>query len=220
MTVTENGSRSGTARGRREALERQILDAAAEVFAEAGFDAARTASVAERAGLPKANVLYYFQSKAMLYERVLERVLVRWLGQMDVFQPDADPAAALCAYVRAKVELSRTHPTDSRVFANEVLHGAPFLGKALRTRLRRRVDEIAEVFTGWQRDGLIGAVDPRHLLFTLWASTQTYADFDAQVVAVLGGRRLTDQTFDDAAAHLETLILRGCGIDTGRRTSH
>lgn len=212
MTVMENGSRAGGARARRVALERRILDAAAAVFAEAGFEAARMAVVAERAGLPKANVLYYFQTKAMLYERVLERVLARWLEQMDVFQPAADPGDALRAYVRAKVEQSQTHPTDSRVFANEVLHGAPFLGKALRTRLRARVDEIAVVFAQWQREGKIDEVDPRHLLFTLWAATQTYADFEAQVVAVLGGRRLSAQTFEDAADQLERLVLRGCGI--------
>ena len=212
MTVLENGSRDGGARERRVALERRILDAAAAVFSEAGFEAARMTSVAERAGLPKANVLYYFQTKAVLYERVLERVLARWLEQMDVFQADADPGDALRAYVRAKVEQSQRHPTDSRVFANEVLHGAPFLGKALRTRLRARVDEIALVFAQWHRDGKIDEVDPRHLLFMLWAATQTYADFEAQVVAVLGGRRISEQTFDDAAGQLEMLVLRGCGI--------
>lgn len=212
MRGAGNGKGNGTTGRRRAALERRILDAAAEVFAEAGFEAARMASVAERAGLPKANVLYYFQNKATLYERVLDRVLARWLEQMDVFQADADPREALRAYVRAKVAQSRTHPTDSRVFANEVLHGAPFLKQALRTRLRARVDAIAEVFGQWHADGKIDAVDPRHLMFTLWAATQTYADFEAQVVAVLGGRRLRKQTYDDAADQLETLVLRGCGI--------
>lgn len=209
------GTSNGAAGSRRAVIERQILDAAAQVFAEAGFEAARTASVAERAGLPKANVLYYFGTKAALYERVLARVLDRWVGQMDVFQADADPAEALRTYVRAKVELSRQHPIDSRVFANEVLHGAPFLRPSLKTRLKQRVDEIAEVFAAWRAAGKIGDVDPRHLLFTLWAATQTYADFDAQIVAVLGGRRVTKQTFDEAADHLEGLVLRGCGLPPG-----
>ncbi len=202
----------GNGGGRRAAIEKRILDAAARVFAEAGFDAARMASVAERARLPKANVLYYFGTKAALYERVLARVLDRWLAQMDVFQSDADPAEALRTYVRAKVELSRLHPVGSRVFANEVLHGAPFLKGALKTRLKDRVDEIADVFAAWRAAGKIGDVDPRHLLFTLWAATQTYADFDAQIVAVLGGRRVTQRTFEDAADHLEGMVLRGCGL--------
>ena len=211
-TRPDPGGGKAAAGARRAAIEQEILDAAARVFAEAGFDAARMASVADQAGLPKANVLYYFGTKAALYERVLARVLDRWLAQMDVFQADADPATALRTYVRAKVELSRQHPVGSRVFANEVLHGAPFLGPSLKTRLKDRVDEIADVFAAWRLAGKIGDVDPRHLLFTLWAATQTYADFDAQIVAVLGGRRVTRKTFDDAADHLERMALCGCGL--------
>ena len=60
-----------------------------------------------------------------------------------------------------------------------------FWGEALSSRLRDEVDRIAGVFKTWESAGRIRPVDARHLLITLWAATQTYADFEAHVDAVL-----------------------------------
>ncbi len=204
------------ARGRsrsRAAMEKRILRAAAAVFSEAGFDAATTAAIAERAGLPKANVHYYFRTKDLLYQKVLADVLDAWIEQMDIFTPDADPASALKSYIHAKVALARCYPIESRVFANEMLHGAPYLRRFLASKLRRRVDQISLVFEGWAKAGKIAAdVDAHYLMFTLWAATQTYADFGVQVSAVLGVDGLGEQDYERARAQLTALVLRGCGL--------
>ncbi len=192
----------------RRHMERRILHAAAVVFSEAGFDGATTSAIAELADLPKANVHYYFGTKEALYKRVVSEILELWISQMDVFRPDNDPASALSAYIHKKIALSREYPVESRVFANEVIHGAPYLKRFLKTKLRRRVEEIETVFAAWADAGQMDRIDAKHLMFTLWAATQTYADFAAQTSAVLG----TAQIPDVAADQLTRIVLRGCGV--------
>jgi TetR/AcrR family transcriptional regulator len=131
---------------------------------------------------------------------------------MDALQPEADPAPALASYIRAKMALSATRPDASRVFANELLHGAPVLGELMRTELRATVRRKAAVIDAWIAAGRMAAVDSTHLFFTLWAATQTYADFDVQVRAVLGRAKLTPRDHQRATEHVVSLVLRGCGL--------
>jgi TetR/AcrR family transcriptional regulator len=198
---------------RRRENETRILKAAEEVFASAGFSGARTAAIARRAGVPKANLHYYFGTKERLYRRVLENILEVWLALGDSIRPEADPAAALAAYVAAKVAHSRRRPQASKVFANELLHGAPQIQGYLRNELRRWVDGKAAVIEGWIAAGRMAPVPPRHLFFVIWAMTQTYADFDVQVAAVLGRRRIPPSDYEAARALITRLILRGAGLD-------
>lgn len=199
-------------RFRRQDSEARILAAAEEIFAETGFSGATTATIAERAGLPKANVHYYFGTKERLYRIVLERILEAWLASGDQIRPEADPAAALTAYVAAKVEASRTQPYASRVFANEILHGAPQLSDYLRRQVRRWVEAKARVLDQWAERGLIQPVAAEHLFFVLWAATQTYADFEAQVRAVLGRERLLPADYRAGAELITRMALAACGI--------
>jgi TetR/AcrR family transcriptional regulator len=190
----------------------RILVAAEQVFARAGFSGATMEAIAAAAGLPKANLHYYFGSKPELYHEVLAAVLHDWLLPLDGLQPEADPRTALEAYIRAKMALSASRPDASRVFANELLHGAPVLGDLVRGELRLAVKRKAQVIQGWIAAGRMAAVDPEHLFFTIWAATQTYADFDVQVRAVLGRARLTARDHERATHHVVSLLLRGCGL--------
>ena len=203
---------NGRAGSKRAASEARLLKAAEEVFAQTGFTGARTAQIAQRAGLPKANLHYYFRTKEAIYQRVLENVLQVWLAMGDSIQPEADPQDALTHYIAAKVEHSRRRPFASKVFANEMLHGAPQVKGYLRHELRRWVDAKAGVIDDWIAQGRMAPIDARHLFFTLWAMTQTYADFDVQVAAVLGRRRIAPADYHAAAALITQLILRGAGL--------
>jgi len=196
----------------RQANRELILSAANSVFARAGFSGATTAAIAEAAGLPKANVHYYFGSKEQLYREVLARTLRDWLVPMDGLVPEADPRSALEAYVREKMAMSALHPSASQVFANELLHGAPVLGDLIRTELREAVRNKAAVIDGWISAGRMAPVDATHLFFTIWAATQTYADFDVQVRSVLGRKRLTARDHARATDHVVSFVLRGCGL--------
>jgi TetR/AcrR family transcriptional regulator len=203
----------GRLRQPRGASAREALLGAAErVFARAGFNGATTAAIAAAAGVPKANLHYHFGSKHELYHEVLARTLHDWLVPMDGLVAEAEPGAALAAYIRAKMAMSAERPDASRVFANELLHGAPVLGELMRTELRAMVRKKAAVIDGWIAAGRMAPVDATHLFFTIWAATQTYADFDVQVRAVLGRVRLSGRDHERAAEHVVTLVLRGCGL--------
>ena len=196
----------------RLANEARILGAGERVFARAGFNGATMAAIADEAGLPKANLHYYFGSKQALYRAVLARTLHDWLAPMQAFSTDAEPREALATYIRAKMAMSQQRPDASRVYANELLHGAPVVGELLRTELRDSVQQKAAVIDGWVAAGRMAAVDGTQLFFTLWAATQTYADFDVQVRAVLGRDDLGEADHARATEHVVGLILRGCGL--------
>ena len=200
-------------RGRiRESNELRLLKAAETVFAERGFRGATTAEIAQRARLPKANLHYYFRTKETIYRAVLTGILELWLTETDCIVPEASPREALAHYIRAKMRLAATRPDASRVFANELLHGAQAIGDYLAHELRELVDAKAAVIEHWIASGQMAPVEPRHLFFTLWAATQTYADFEVQVRAVLGVETLSDAHMETATQHLLSLVLRGCGL--------
>ncbi len=196
----------------RQANEAHILAAAERVFAGAGFAGATMAAIAEAAGLPKANLHYYFGAKQALYRAVLARTLQDWLAPTHGITPQADPQTAIEGYIRAKMTLSEQRPHASRVFANELLHGAPVVKVLLGTELRALVLAKAAVIDGWIAAGRMAPVDSVHLFFTIWAATQTYADFGVQVSAVLGCEALSAKDHARATEHVVSLILRGCGL--------
>ncbi len=196
----------------RQTNEALILSAAERVFARAGFGGATMATIAEASGLPKANLHYYFGSKEVLYRAVLARILSDWLVPTHGITADAEPRAAIEQYIRAKMALSAQRPDGSKVFAYELLHGAPVVHTLLSTELRQMVLQKAAVVQSWVDAGRMAPVDPIHLFFTIWAATQTYADFDVQVSAVLGRKTLTAKDHARATEHAVSLILRGCGL--------
>jgi TetR/AcrR family transcriptional regulator len=188
------------------------MTAAEQVFAETGFSGATTAMIAVKAKLPKANVHYYFRTKERLYRAVLKRILDAWLASGDGIRPEADPATAFADYIAAKIEASQCQPYASKVFANEILHGAPHVGDYLAKQVRQWVAGKAKVIDGWIAEGRMQPVDASHLFFVLWAATQTYADFEAQVRAVLKRRRIHPADYRAAAQLITRMALGACGL--------
>jgi TetR/AcrR family transcriptional regulator len=180
-----------------------ILEAALEVFSAQGFRGATLDQIAEVAGLSKPNLLYYFASKEAIHQAVLTRLLDTWLDPLRKMDPKGDPVDEILGYVRRKVELSRDYPRESRLFANEILQGAPRMREAIEGDLKRLVDDKATVLTHWMDEGRIARMPPVHLIFSIWALTQHYADFDVQVRAVLGPGH---DPFAEAGDFLETLF--------------
>jgi TetR/AcrR family transcriptional regulator len=188
--------------------QERILDGALSVFAKNGFRGATVDELASAAGMTKPNLLYYFKSKKVLYVAVLEFVLERWLEPLEQLDPEGQPAEQILRYMRAKLAMSKDRPEDSRLFANEILNGAPMLGTVLQGHLKELVEEKAVVIRNWCDTGQLNKIDPYHLIFFLWATTQHYADFEAQVTALLGGNS-RDKIYHDAADTLETLLMQG-----------
>ena len=189
--------------------ETRILDAAQHVFAEHGFRGATVDQIAARAKMSKPNVHYYFKRKTDLYLAVLLRTLDIWLEPFKELDPEGDPARELRHYIAAKLRFSRKNPTASRVFATEILQGAPILKRYLAEDLRALVDRKAQVIRHWIDRGKLAEVDPNHLVFLIWAATQHYADFAPQVTAVLGQKSLGNKDFERIEQSLCRIILDG-----------
>ncbi|MCL7931208.1 TetR/AcrR family transcriptional regulator [Halomonas llamarensis] len=192
--------------------EQMILTAAEHIFSRHGYRGASVQAIAEAAGLPKSNVLYYMGSKQALYVRLLARMMKRWNALLDDISVEDDPAEVLTAYIRRKVELSRRHPEGSRLFAAEILGGAPFLQEYLHGELREWVEDRARVFEQWAERGLMDPVNPVWLIFLIWSSTQHYADFEAQVLGITGKDALDEDDTEEITAFLTRIVLKGCGV--------
>jgi TetR/AcrR family transcriptional regulator len=186
-----------------------ILDAALDIFSIQGYRGSTIDQIAEAAGMSKPNLLYYFRGKEEIYATLLHRLLDRWLAPLMEMAADGDPVKELRNYIRRKIEMARDFPRESRLFANEILQGAPRIMAMLTDELRPLVDEKAAVIRQWMREGKLAKADPHHLIFAVWATTQHYADFDAQVRAMLGADRGGEGRFEDAARFIEQLFLEG-----------
>lgn len=203
--------RSGRRTDIRQQNERLILDAAEKVFAEAGFGGATMQLIADMAGLPKANLHYYFPTKEALYRRVVQNIFEIWLDAASSFDGAAGPVEGIGAYVEAKMDISRRHPHGSKVWAAEVMHGAPVIQDYLETTLRDWTEGRMAVIQRWIDEGKMAPIDPRHLLYMLWATTQHYADFGHQIETLNAGQPLTDRQWREATESVKSIILRGIG---------
>ncbi len=185
---------------------KKILEAALEVFSRYGYRGSTVAQIAERAEMSKANLLYYYNSKSEIYIQVLENTLSAWLAPLTSLQPDGDPTEQLWAYTQAKLRLSRESPEASRLFANEILQGAPMIEEFLRNDLKTLVDAKCSVIQHWVDNNQIAPVKPLNLLFLIWAATQHYADFSAQSEILCDD---PDTLHNDAHATLKVIIMNG-----------
>ena len=189
-------------RKRAEITER-ILEAALDVFSQYGFRGSTLDQISAASGISKPNLLYYFESKEAMHRALLTRLLDTWLDPLKAMNPDGEPIQEVTNYVRLKLHMARDYPRESRLSANEIIDGAPVIRSALEGELRNLVDEKAALMERWVSEGKIAEVNPRHLIFSIWATTQHYADFSAQIRLVLNR---SDDPFDEAAAHLDALF--------------
>lgn len=194
----------------RQQNEALILQAAEKVFAEAGFGGATMQLIADVAGLPKANLHYYFATKEELYRKVVSNIFDIWLHAAESMDNAPGPVEGIGAYIDAKMEISRRHPHGSKVWASEVMHGAPVIQDYLETTLRDWTAGRAALIQGWIDAGKMAPVNPDHLLYMLWAATQHYADFGHQIETLNGGP-LTDTQWREAKDSVKAMILRGIG---------
>lgn len=187
--------------------EARILAAALDVFAANGYRGATVDHIAANAGMSKANVLYYFNTKDEIYTAVLDRTLTVWLDPMENLVAEGDPIEQIWDYARQKLQLSRDAPHASRLFANEILQGANTIRPYLQTTLKVLIDEKCQIIQTWIDEGKIAAISPLHLIFFIWATTQHYADFQPQIDALHGGD--DDALYAEAEHTLKIMILQG-----------
>lgn len=203
-------SNTGAIRQRNRQL---IINAAVREFAQKGFSGTTVQSIADRAELPKPNVHYYFGSKETLYQEVLTHILSLWDGSLDLLVAEDDPKAFITEYIAKKISFSRENPEASRIFAAEVINGAPHMKKRFGKQYYEWFTGRCDIIKQWQAAGKINPdLSAEHLLFIIWASTQHYADYELQVKAALGQKRLKLEIYELAEKTLTTLVLAGMQI--------
>lgn len=187
---------------------RVILDAALDVFSRHGYRGATLDQIASAAGLSKPNLLYYFEGKEDIHVTLLSQLMETWLDPLVEMNPDGDPVEEIMGYVRRKLAMAKELPRESRLFAGEILQGAPRIAPELQGHLKPLFDEKCALINTWISEGRLPPIDPRHLIFSIWASTQHYADFESQVSLLMGP---DEDTYASAAVHLDTMFRKMLG---------
>ncbi|MBY8231986.1 TetR/AcrR family transcriptional regulator [Vibrio fluvialis] len=199
---------SGEIRRRNQEL---ILQAAADEFVKHGYKGTSVQAIADRVNLPKANILYYFKSKTGLYKALLQDILTLWNEGFSESAIDSSPQAVLRNYIVGKMRYSRTHPQESKIFAQEIIQGAPVIRDEIQFPVVNWAAGKASVINAWVEQGLIRPVDPLHLLFLIWGATQFYADFDTEI-QLIKGAPMSEKEFEQAQQFLVDMILRGLAV--------
>lgn len=208
--LTDSDKPSGKIRKENETL---IIRAAEVEFAEKGFAGASMNSIANRAGLPKANIHYYFKNKMGLYVAVLSNIINIWDETLGGISVEDDPAEVLSDYIYRKIAFSREYSLASRIFASEIISGAQNMKAHFSDDYHRWFGGRVAVFQQWIDQGKIdAAITPEHLLFMIWSTTQHYADFAVQIAAALNKEQPDDDDFKAAEQTLTHIILKGCGV--------
>lgn len=204
-TALPNSSKSQTRSPSRIQQKNRniILDAALEVFAHQGFRGATLDAIAAEAGLSKPNMLYYFSGKEEIHVTLLNQLLETWLDPLKQMDPNGDPKAEILKYVHRKLDMAMSLPRESRLFANEILQGAPRIRTHLETDLKPLLEDRTKIIEAWMTQGKIARCNPTHLIFAIWSTTQHYADFAAQIDVLTPD---TEQSRQDASVFLDQLF--------------
>ncbi len=183
-------------------LERrdEILSAALEIFSQNGYRGASINKIAQAANMSTPRLLYHFSDKEKLYSELLGSTLSLWIEPLERIGETDNAVDEICTYVRRKLQISQDHPRESRLFAGEILVGIERADDTLFDPLHQIFDDKIALISQWSDEGKLARVDPVHLMYSIWATTQHYADFDAQI------RRLSpekmDVLFDEAEGFL------------------
>ena len=192
-----------------EKNQQKVLEAAVKVFSRKGFSGARIDEIAKEAGMSKTNMLYYFKTKKELYQVVIVRVLRRWLGTLGNLQSSDQPIDVITKYISKKMQMSQQYPEASRLIAMEIMAGAPVIGEFFQTELHAWVKEKGQVFLKWQNEGLMAPIEPAHVFFMIWALTQTYADYESQIAAVIKPNDYDSEIYPPATRFAIEVLVRG-----------
>ena len=203
------GKKQGKIRIEREL---EIINSAQEEFILHGYKGATVRGIAERAGLPTANVMYYFKNKENIYHAVLEQTMNMWNQAIDDIKQEDGAKVAIEKYVAAKVRMSFEHPAASKIFAMEIIQGGQNLNEYARTYQRQWIREKTKLFKHWIANGEMADIDPVNLFFLIWASTQHYADFNTQILIIMNRADYEEEDIAHVSKFLTDFILRGCGI--------
>ncbi|GLO13307.1 transcriptional regulator [Pseudomonas putida] len=195
--------------GIRRKNQKLILKAASESFAATGFTATHSHEIAERAGVPKANLYYYFQTKENLYVQVLMSFVEPLVKASAALRKNDDPIAGLRAYIKARIRIIREHPFSAAVFSQELLSGGRRLPEACKNVLHEEARHNVACLRNWIDHGRLAPCDPEHLMIFIWSATRTYTNLAWQMSQIRGVAQPDKSDFDRATRTVTRMVLSG-----------
>jgi len=192
--------------------ERKILAAAVEVFAEKGFDGARTDEIAVNAGVNKAMIYYYFKSKENLYTVIVETVfgevyliLSRHLSHVDVKTPEE----GIRSFIDSYVDFIYTHRIFFKVMLWDLARGGAIVSRVAGKMMRDKIGEATGVFEQAARDGYLRPFNPKHLFVSMIGMILFFFFAEPVIRVIWGEEPITPEHIDERKKEISNLIING-----------
>ncbi len=192
--------------------ERRILVAAVEVFAKKGFDGARTDEIADRAGVNKAMIYYYFKSKESLYtvivETMFEMVSVILGLHLSLIDVNA-PAEGIESFIDKYIDFIYSHRIFVRVMLWDLARGGAIIARVAGRIMREKTDQIRLIFEKAVRDGDLRPVDPKHLFISIIGMIVFFFFAEPVVRAIWDEEPITLEHIAERKREVSNLIING-----------
>lgn len=199
MQAPELGARAERTRG-------AVLEAAESLFAGRGFDGTRLEDIAERVGIRRASIVYYFKDKRELYAAVLASVFSDLHASLaEALSRDLPVPERIEAGVRAWVGFVGRRPTVARLILREVADATPEHRSAVLQHTQPFIDLVRkEIF---ERPDFpetpLAEVDPVHVASTVAGTTVFLV---AAMPALLPDLGLDPTSREHLEAHEQELV--------------
>src|SRR6478609_4565979 len=188
-----------------------ILAAARDEFAEHGLGGARMDRIAERAGLNKRLIYYYFEDKEKLFQAVLEQAY-RDIREEEITLHllELEPAAAVRRLIEFTWDYYLAHPEFMTLLNSANLHKARHLAGSERARelTSPLVETLAAVLERGRREGKFrGGVDPVQLYVSIAGLSYFYLSNSHTLSAIFGRDLMAAKARNERLSHMSDVIL-------------
>ncbi|MBC5785914.1 TetR family transcriptional regulator [Ramlibacter sp. USB13] len=188
-----------------------ILAAARDEFAEYGLGGARVDRIAERAGLNKRLIYYYFEDKEKLFQAVLEQVYRDIRDEERKLRlTELEPATAVKRLIEFTWDYYREHPEFITLLNSANLHKARHLSESKRARELNSpvIETLAAVLERGRKEGVFrGGVDPVQLYVSIAGLAYFYLSNSHTLQAIFGRDLLAPKARAERLSHMTDVIL-------------
>jgi TetR/AcrR family transcriptional regulator len=199
---------------KRDETIRHILDAATEVFADAGFAGARMDEIAKRAGVNKAMIYYRIGDKKALYIKVLHEVFGTTAERIARhISEEHPPEEKLKSYIKNLADTIESHPSMPYIMMREMASKGHQLNEVIAGDLVSILAIIRNILDDGMRKGAFVRTDPLILhimiigvMILVKVSMPMREMFASLLTDNLHG--IENRSFKNTVSELEKMVLR------------
>jgi len=192
--------------------QQSILAAATAEFAAHGFGGARIEAIAERAGVNKKLIYYYFEGKDELFLAVLEQTYADIReAERELLLEEADPLQAIESLVVFTWRHYLAHPEFLALLNSENMLGAGHLKRSPRIRQMNSplIDGLARVLERGEKSGeLRGGIDPMQLYISIAGLAYFYLSNKHTLGTIFGRDLMAKGALDGRLSHMTEVVRR------------